>query len=124
MEKVYYEEIGFLQFDYETEEFEKLFEEGNEKAMFRLAAEYWNAEGLNEEETYKKAERYNGDVIMVENKDFVLVRNLTVGGTWTIYKKWNVEDVIKELSELGNYANCSEDMNDLINEVLKEWKQG
>lgn len=122
MEKVYYEELEFLQFDYETAEFEELLEKTDDRAMLRLASEYDNTNGMNEKEMHKRPNRFPGDSVISENDKYVLVRNVRSGGTWAICKKWKAEDVIKELSELENYANCSKDMNNLIGEVLAQWR--
>ena len=60
---------------------------------------------------------------VAENEKYVLVRSLSVGGAWTIFKKWKTKDLIKELSQSKDYIIRSEAVNDLIMEVLAQWKQ-
>lgn len=124
MEKAYYEEIAFLQFDFDVREFEELYEKGDEESMLRLASEYDYGKRLNEMYTYKKAERFKDDYLVVENESLAIIKNSVAGGVWTIYKKWKVEDVIKELIDVNNYGNCTDDLEELIREILSQWKQG
>ena len=122
MEKVYYEDIVFLQFDWETKEFEELLENADDEAMFRLASEYDNGDDPDNENIYETCTEFNGDSVVAENEKYVLVRNLSVGGAWTIFKKWKKKDLIKKLSQSKDYIIRSEAVNDLIMEVLAQWK--
>ena len=122
MENVYYEDIAFLQFDWETKEFEELLEKADDEAMFRLASEYDNGDDPDNENIYATCTEFNGDSVVAENEKYVLVRNLSVGGTWAIFKKWKKKDLIKKLSQSKDYIIRSEAVNDLIMEVLAQWK--
>lgn len=123
MEKVYYEEIAYLQFDQDTKWFEELLKNADDKAMLRLASEYDNGDDPDNESVYATCTGFGGDSVVVENERYVLVRNLSVGGTWTIFKKWKKGDLIKKLSQSKDYITRSEAINDLIMEVLAQWKQ-
>ena len=119
---MYYEEIAYLQFDYDTKEFEDLLENADDEAMLRLASEYDNGDDPDNESVYATCTGFGGDSVVVENERYVLVRNLSVGGTWTIFKKWKKGDLIKKLSQSKDYITRSEAINDLIMEVLAQWK--
>ena len=123
MEKVYYEEIAYLQFDQDTKGFEELLKNADDKAMLTLASEYDNGDDPDNENVYATCTGFGGDSVVVENERYVLVRNLSVGGTWTIFRKWKKKDLIKKLSQSKDYIICSEAINDLIMEVLAQWKQ-
>ena len=119
---MYYEDIAFLQFDWETKEIEELLENADYEAMLRLASEYDNGDDPDNENIYETCTGFDGDSVVEENEKYVLVRNLSVGGAWTIFKKWKKKDLIKKLSQSKDYIIRSEAVNDLIMEVLAQWK--
>ena len=75
-ENVYYASIAYLQSTDDTSELDKLKEKGDYQGLLTLAKEYYDGNGMDEEQTYRKPCQNRGDDLLIEDKVFaVVVRN-------------------------------------------------
>ncbi len=86
-ENVYYASIAYLQSTDDTSELDKLKEKGDYQGLLTLAKEYYDGNGMDEEQTYRKPCQNRGDDLLIEDKDFAVVYNGSVGGTYEVFLK-------------------------------------
>ena len=118
-EKVYYASVAYLQSTDDTSELDKLKERGDYDGLLRLAKNYYDGNGMDEEQTYKKPCQNRGDDLLIEDKDFAVVYNGSVGGTYEVFAKYSEQDVRNHITRYG-IGRASEDVREVAREMTYE----
>ena len=63
-------------------------DKGDYEGLLTLAKEYYDGNGINEEYTYSSPIQNRGDNLLIEDKDFAVVYNGSVGGTYEVMLKF------------------------------------
>lgn len=87
-EKVYYSSVAYLQLTDDTMRLDAFKDKGDYEGLLTLAKEYYDGNGINEEYTYSSPIQNRGDNLLIEDKDFAVVYNGSVGGTYDVMLKF------------------------------------
>ena len=92
-EKVYYSSVAYLQLTDDTMRLDAFKDKGDYEGLLTLAKEYYDGNGINEEYTYSSPIQNRGDNLLIEDKDFAVVYNGSVGGTYEVMLKFTEKEV-------------------------------
>ncbi|WP_308007153.1 zincin-like metallopeptidase domain-containing protein [uncultured Prevotella sp.] len=118
-EKVYYASVAYLQSTDDTSELDKLKDRGDYNGLLTLAKDYYDGNGMDEEQTYKKPCQNRGDDLLIEYKDFAVVYNGSVGGTYEVFVKYSEQEVRDHINRYG-IGRASEDVKEVAREMTHE----
>ena len=117
--RVYYASVAYLQSTDDTSELDKLKEKGDYNGLLTLAKDYYDGNGMDEEQTYRKPCQNRGDDLLIEDKDFAVVYNGSVGGTYEIFLKHTEQEVRDHITRYG-IGRASEDVKAVAREMTAE----
>lgn len=100
-EKVYYSSVAYLQLTDDTMRLDAFKDKGDYEGLLTLAKEYYDGNGINEEYTYSSPIQNRGDNLLIEDKDFAVVYNGSVGGTYEVMLKFTEKEVRDHISRYG-----------------------
>ena len=116
---VYYASVAYLQTSDDTAELDKLKEKGDYDGLLTLAKEYYDGNGMDEEQTYRKPCQNRGDDLLIEDKDFAVVYNGSVGGTYEVFLKHTEQEVRDHITRYG-IGRASEDVKAVARDMVAE----
>ena len=116
---VYYASVAYLQTSDDTAELDKLKEKGDYDGLLTLAKEYYDGNGMDEEQTYRKPCQNRGDDLLIEDKDFAVVYNGSVGGTYEVFLKHTEQEVRDHITRYG-IGRATEDVKALARDMVAE----
>lgn len=108
-EKKYYSSFAFMQNQEDTEQFDKLQEEGKYDEILNLASEYDQEQEIELEYVSKSSSPHPGDDLLAENEDYAVVYNNRVGGTYDLLKKYSENELREEIERLGGIGSNPSD---------------
>ena len=117
--QVYYASVAYLQSSDDTAELDKLKEKGDYEGLLTLAKEYYDGNGMDEEQTYRKPCQNRGDDLLIEDKDFAVVYNGSVGGTYEVFLKHTEQEVRDHITRYG-IGRATEDVKALARDMVAE----
>ena len=117
--RVYYASVAYLQSTDDTSELDKLKEKGDYNGLLTLAKDYYDSNGMDEEQTYRKPCQNRGDDLLIEDKDFAVVYNGSVGGTYEVFLKHTEQEVRDHITRYG-IGRASEDVKAVAREMTAE----
>ena len=117
--QVYYASVAYLQSTDDTSELDKLKEKGDYQGLLTLAKEYYDGNGMDEKQTYRKPCQNRGDDLLIEDKDFAVVYNGSVGGTYEVFLKHTEQEVRDHITRYG-IGRASEDVKAVAREMTAE----
>ena len=118
-EKVFYASVAYLQTSDDTAELDKLKEKGDYDGLLKLAKDYYDGNGMDEEQTYRKPCQNRGDDLLIEDKDFAVVYNGSVGGTYEVFVKHTEQEVRDHITRYG-IGRASEDVKAVARDMVAE----
>ena len=118
-EKFFYASVAYLQTSDDTAELDKLKEKGDYEGLLTLAKEYYDGNGMDEEQTYRKPYQNRGDDLLIEDKDFAVVYNGSVGGTYEVFVKHTEQEVRDHITRYG-IGRASEDVKAMARDMVAE----
>ena len=118
-EKVFYASVAYLQTSDDTAELDKLKEKGDYEGLLTLAKEYYDGNGMDEEQTYRKPCQNRGDDLLIEDKDFAVVYNGSVGGTYEVFLKHTEQEVRDHITRYG-IGRATENVKALARDMVAE----
>lgn len=132
--KDWYVSVNFLQNSEDTAVFEELESKDDYKGILQEARNYdFSAENdWDLQDTFKGSPKhYSGDDIMDEDEDYAIVKNDSVGGSYTIFRRVTESEVLDEairqgygeekIGDLG--SDLSDDVKSLVNQMVDEKKK-
>ena len=117
--QVYYASVAYLQSTDDTSELDKLKDRGDYDGLLKLAKDYYDGNGMDEEQTYRKPCQNRGDDLLIEDKDFAVVYNGSVGGTYEVFLKHTEQEVRDHITRYG-IGRASEDVKAVVREMTAE----
>ena len=118
-ERTFYASAAYLQFDNDTKQFDELKDKGDYQGILTLAREYSGGNGMDEEHTYAAPLRYRGDNLVAEDKDFAVVYNGSVGGTYDVMQKHTEQEVRDHIRRYG-IDHASDDVKEVAKDMAAE----
>lgn len=100
-EKVYYSSVAYLQFTDDTARLDAFKDKGDYGGLLTLAKEYYDGNGIDEKHTYLSPMQNRGDDLLIEDKDFAVVYNGSVGGTYEVMLKFTEQEVRDHIRRYG-----------------------
>lgn len=100
-EKVFYSSVAYLQSSDDTRQFDELKDKGDYEGLLALGKEYYDGNGINEKYTYPSPIQNKGDNLLIEDKDFAVVYNGSVGGTYEVMLKFTEQEIRKHIRRYG-----------------------
>mgnify|MGYP002538448271 CR=1 FL=1 len=100
-EKVFYSSVAYLQSTDDTGRFDELKEKGDYEGLLTLGKEYYDGNGINEQYSYTSPLQNRGDDLLIEDKDFAVVYNGSVGGTYDVMLKFTEQEVRDHIRRYG-----------------------
>lgn len=101
-EKKYYSSFAFMQDQEDTEQFDKLQEEGKYDEILNLASEYDQEQEIELEYVSKSSSPHPGDDLLAENENYAVVYNNRVGGTYDLLRKIEKEEVMELIGDIND----------------------
>ena len=117
--QVYYASVAYLQSTDDTTELDKLKDRGDYDGLLKLAKDYYDGNAMDEEQTYRKPCQNRGDDLLIEDKDFAVVYNGSVGGTYEVFVKYSEQEVRDHINRYG-IGRASEDVKEVAREMTHE----
>ena len=118
-EKIFYASVAYLQFADDTRQLDELKEKGDYKGLLTLAKEYYDGNGMDEQQTYASPLRNRGDDLLIEDKDFAVVYNGNVGGTYEVMLKYTEQEVRDHIRRYGT-DRASDDVKAVAKDMVAE----
>ena len=117
--QVYYASVAYLQSTDDTSELDKLKDRGDYDGLLKLAKDYYDGNGMDEEQTYRKPCQNRGDDLLIEDKDFAVVYNGSVGGTYEVFLKHTEQEIRDHITRYG-IGRASEDVKAVARDMTAE----
>lgn len=100
-EGIYYSSVAYLQSTDDTARLDAFKDKGDYEGLLALAKEYYDGNGINEAYTYASPMQHRGDDLLAEDKDFAVVYNGSVGGTYEVMLKFTEQEVRDHIRRYG-----------------------
>ena len=118
-EKIFYASVAYLQFTDDTRQLDELKDKGDYQGLLALAKEYYDGNGMDEQHTYASPLRNRGDDLLIEDKDFAVVYNGSVGGTYEVLLKYTEQEVRDHIRRYGT-DRASDDVKAVAKDMAAE----
>ena len=118
-EKTFYASVAYLQSTDDTSRLDELRDKGDYEGLLACAKEYYDGNGMDEQYTYQTPLQHRGDNLLVEDKDFAVVYNGSVGGTYEVMLKYSEQEVRDHINRYG-IDRASVDVKELAKDMVVE----
>ena len=118
-ERIFYASVAYLQSTDDTTQLDELKDKGDYKGLLALAKEYYDGNGMDEQQTYASPLRNRGDDLLIEDKDFAVVYNGSVGGTYEVMLKYTEQEVRDHIRRYGT-DRASDDVKAVARDMVAE----
>lgn len=118
-EKTFYASVAYLQTTDDRSQLDELREKGDYEGLLACAKEYYDGNGMDEQYTYQTPLQHRGDDLLVEDKDFAVVYNGSVGGTYEVMLKYSEQEVRDHINRYG-IDRASVDVKELAKDMVVE----
>ena len=118
-EKTFYASVAYLQTTDDRSQLDELREKGDYEGLMACAKEYYDGNGMDEQYTYQTPLQHRGDDLLVEDKDFAVVYNGSVGGTYEVMLKYSEQEVRDHINRYG-IDRASVDVKELAKDMVVE----
>ena len=118
-EKVFYSSVAYLQSSDDTIQFDDLKDKGDYEGLLRLGKEYYDGNGINEKYTYSSPLQNKGDDLLIEDKDYAVVYNGSVGGTYEVMLKFTEQEIREHIKRYG-VDNAGETIKGVAKDMAAE----
>lgn len=120
--ETYYTSVAYFQSTDDTESFDRMKERGDYTGILQEASYYDKGIAPDLSETFKKPCNYRGDDVLIEDDQYAVVYNASVGGTYDIMRKVTKEEILDNIREYGLDSDATEDVKKLAyEEVAKQF---
>ena len=118
-ERTFYSSVAYLQSTDDTSRLDELKDKGDYKGLLALAKEYYDGNGMDEQYTYQTLLQHRGDDLLIEDKDFAVVYNGSVGGTYEVMLKFSEQEVRNHIDRYG-IGRASVDVREVARDMTAE----
>lgn len=120
--EVYYSSVAYLQFEDDTKVLSDLHKKGHVNKLLKEAANYDQGDAIELDKTFKSPLQNRGDDLVKENKNYAVVYNNSVGGTYEVYRKVTGQNVKENIERYGLPDNATQDVKELAQATAKKEK--
>ena len=120
--EVYYSSVAYLQFEDDTKVLSDLHKKGHVNKLLKEAANYDQGDAIELDKTFKSPLQNRGDDLVKENKNYAVVYNNSVGGTYEVYRKVTGQNVKENIERYGLTDNDTQDVKELAQTTAKKEK--
>lgn len=100
-EKKYFSSYNYFQMESETAEFDKLKDAENYEGILALAKEYNQGDSMDLEHVETSMTPDYGDDVLIDDENYAVVYNNSVGGTYNLLRKYSENDVREAIERYG-----------------------
>lgn len=118
--EVFYASIAYLQFEDSIKELDTLQKRGHWNKLLNTAAQYDQGDAIELDKTYKSPLQNRGDSLLKEDKNYAVVYNNSVGGTYDVFRKVTPQEVLMNVERYGLSDNATKDVKSLVQSAEKE----
>jgi DNA mismatch repair protein mutS len=118
--EVYYSSVAYLQFEEDTQVLANLHKKGHVNKLLKEAANYDQGDAIGLDKTFKSPLQKKGDDLVKEDKNYAVVYNNSVGGTYEVYRKVSEQNVKENIQRYGLPDNATWDVKDLARAAEKQ----
>ena len=118
-EKTFYASVAYLQSTDDTSRLDELRDKGDYEGLLACAKEYYDGNSMDEQYTYQTPLQHRGDDLLVEDKDFAVVYNGSVGGTYEVMLKYSEQEVRDHINRYG-IDRASVDVKEVARDMVSE----
>ena len=118
-ERTFYSSVAYLQSTDDTSRLDELKDKGDYKGLLACAKEYYDGNGMDEQYTYQTPLQHRGDDLLIEDKDFAVVYNGSVGGTYEVMLKFSEQEVRDHIDRYG-IGRASVDVREVARDMTAE----
>lgn len=116
----YYASVAYLQSTDDTSMLDSLKDIGDYDRLLQEAKEYDQGYAIDLEHTYKSSIQNRGDDVLVEDADYAVVYNGSVGGTYEVMRKVTEQEVRDNISRYGLPSEASKDVEEVGKAMIAE----
>lgn len=100
-EKKYFSSYNYFQMESETAEFDKLKDAENYEGILALAKEYDQGDSMDLEHVETSMTPDYGDDVLIDDENYAVVYNNSVGGTYNLLRKYSENDIRETIERYG-----------------------
>lgn len=100
-EKKYFSSYNYFQMESETAEFDKLKDAENYEGILALAKEYEQGDSMDLEHVETSMTPDYGDDVLIDDENYAVVYNNSVGGTYNLLRKYSENDIREAIERYG-----------------------
>ena len=100
-EKKYFSSYNYFQMESETAEFDKLKDAENYEGILALAKEYDQGDSMDLEHVGTSMTPDYGDDVLIDDENYAVVYNNSVGGTYNLLRKYSENDIREAIERYG-----------------------
>lgn len=100
-EKKYFSSYNYFQMESETAEFDKLKDAENYEGILALAKEYDQGDSMDLEHVETSMTSDYGDDVLIDDENYAVVYNNSVGGTYNLLRKYSENDIREAIERYG-----------------------
>lgn len=100
-EKKYFSSYNYFQMESETAEFDKLKDAEDYEGILALAKEYDQGDSMDLEHVETSMTPDYGDDVLIDDENYAVVYNNSVGGTYNLLRKYSENDVREAIERYG-----------------------
>lgn len=100
-EKKYFSSYNYFQMESETAEFNKLKDAENYEGILALAKEYDQGDSMDLEHVETSMTPDYGDDVLIDDENYAVVYNNSVGGTYNLLRKYSENDIREAIERYG-----------------------
>lgn len=116
----FYASVAYLQSTDDTSLLDALRDKGDYNGLLAEAKEYDQGDAIDLEHTYKSATQNRGDDVLVEDDDYAVVYNGSVGGTYEVMRKVTEQEVRDNISRYGLPSEATADVEEVGKAMIAE----
>ena len=116
----FYASVAYLQSTDDTNLLDGLRDKGDYKGLLAEAKEYDQGDSIDLEHTYKSATQNRGDDVLVEDDNYAVVYNGSVGGTYEVMRKVTEQEVRDNISRYGLPSEATADVEEIGKAMIAE----
>ena len=118
-EKIFYSSVVYLQSTDDTSRLDEFRDKGDYEGLLQAAKEYYDGNGINEQYTFASPLQNKGDDLLIEDKDFAVVYNNSVGGTYEVMLKYSEQEIRDHITRYGTRL-VSDDIKEVAKDMVAE----
>lgn len=100
-EKKYFSSYNYFQMESETAEFDKLKDVEDYEGILALAKEYDQGDSMDLEHVETSMTPDYGDDVLIDDENYAVVYNNSVGGTYNLLRKYSENDIREAIERYG-----------------------